>query len=204
MTLVLLHGWGFDRHFWDPLRKRLADIDTIAWDLGYYGEPVMTLPSYGAVAVGHSFGLLWLLRHRPFAWRRLISVNGFSRFAAGDDFPEGVALPQIERLSSELEQTPFATVAAFRQRCGARGMPPERVEEDRLQSSLGDLRHWDERRAAVDLALCGEADKVVPPALSRACFPAERMIWHRGGHLLPLEDPDWCAAQLRPFIVEPA
>jgi len=40
----------------------------------------------------------------------------------------------------------------------------------------------------------------VPPALSRAAFSPELIAWHQGGHLLPLEDPRWCADQLRRWI----
>jgi pimeloyl-[acyl-carrier protein] methyl ester esterase len=200
MDLVLLHGWGFDRHFWDPLAERLADFRVIAWDLGFTGATDKPVPAAGAVAIGHSYGLLWLLQHRPFAWRKLVSINGFTRFAEAGDFPEGIALKQIERLSGELAQAPLACVAAFRQRCGDTAPAPARIDEPKLQASLDDLRQWDQRGDAVDLALCGEADRVVPPALSRACFPAARIEWHEGGHLLPLAEPDWCAARLRHFL----
>jgi pimeloyl-[acyl-carrier protein] methyl ester esterase len=201
MILVMLHGWGFDRHFWQPLQSRLGGT---AWDLGYYGEEMMPLPEGPAIAVGHSYGVLWLLKHRPFAWKGLISINGFSRFAAGADFPEGVPPAQIDRLSAEVGKAPHAAVHAFRQRCGDQGVPPDSIREASLQASLDHLRHWDQRGNGVDLALCGERDKVVPPALSRACFTAESTLWHEGGHLLPLQDPDWCAFHIRRFIEERA
>jgi hypothetical protein len=33
--------------------------------------------------------------------------------------------------------------------------------------------------------------------MSKACFPEDRIAWHEGGHLLPQEDPAWCASHLR-------
>jgi len=200
MHLIFLHGWGFDRHFWDPLMARLEDFDRVAWDLGFTGAPDMPPPPAGAIAVGHSLGVLWLLRNRPFAWRKLVAINGFTRFAAGDDFPEGVPLKQIERLSAELKQAPLACVSAFRKRCGDPGPAPERIEEAHLQAGLDHLRSWDQRGDEVDLALCGAADRVVPAQMSRACFRPERTLWHEDGHLLPLTDPDWCAARLLHFL----
>jgi hypothetical protein len=65
---------------------------------------------------------------------------------------------------------------------------------------LDALAQWDARPAMVNAALCGMADTLVPPAMSRACFPEERISWHQGGHLLPLEAPDWCATQLRALL----
>ena len=102
MMLVMLHGWGFDRDFWRKLREELNGFDCISWDLGFYGDPHMPPPERPAIAVGHSYGLLWLLKHRPFAWRGLISINGFSRFSAAGDFPQGVPLAQLDRLSGEV------------------------------------------------------------------------------------------------------
>ena len=200
MMLVMLHGWGFDRDFWRKLREELNGFDCISWDLGFYGDPHMPPPERPAIAVGHSYGLLWLLKHRPFAWRGLISINGFSRFSAAGDFPQGVPLAQLDRLSGELAKSPAATVQAFRQRCGDQDSMPVGIRAEPLQASLDHLRHWDQRGGKIDLALCGERDKVVPPALSRACFDPETSIWHPGGHLLPLQDPAWCASHMRHFI----
>jgi pimeloyl-[acyl-carrier protein] methyl ester esterase len=200
--LLMLHGWGFDRHFWRELQERLADHDSLAWDLGFYGAPMMAPPESRRrlVAIGHSYGLLWLLRNRPVTWDGLISINGFPRFAATEDFPQGIDPRQVQRLSATVAEAPWAALAGFRQRCGDDTPPPETVDEAQLQASLGHLLEWDQRPAEVDLALCGEADKVVPPSLSRAAFAPEIIAWHKGGHLLPLEDPDWCARQVRDWL----
>jgi pimeloyl-[acyl-carrier protein] methyl ester esterase len=198
--LILLHGWGYQAAFWQPLIAALSDMDCRAWDLGYFGTPSFLPPEREAVAVGHSHGLQWLLHQRPFAWKGLISINGFSRFAAATDLPEGVPLAQIDRLGETLEQDPLGCLTGFRQRCGDWVAPPDTPDIVRLLDSLEHLRQWDERPAVPDLALCGEADKVVPASLSRALFPEGTMRWHTGGHLLPLQDPDWCAGEIRTWL----
>ena len=198
--LVLLHGWGYDASFWQPLIEAMPDLECLAWDLGYYGERVLPPPERGAFAIGHSYGLLWLLRHRPFAWRGLISVNGFTRFAQAPDLPQGVPLPQIDRLTDNLKEDALGCLTGFRQRCGDLIPPPETPDAEMLLDSLDHLRHWDERPAVPDLALCGEADKVVPAPLSRALFPDEITRWHAGGHLLPRQDPEWCAGEIRTWL----
>jgi pimeloyl-[acyl-carrier protein] methyl ester esterase len=198
--LVLLHGWGYDPSFWRPLRDRLLGFETVAWDLGYFGDRSLPAPTRDAVAIGHSYGVLWFLRHRPFTWRGLISINGFNRFAIAPDFAPGVPLAQIERLSAGLAEAVVPTLSGFRQRCGDATPPPDKPDFRRLQDSLDHLREWDARPAQPDLALCGETDKVVPPDLSRAAFPSTNTLWHSGGHLLPQQDPDWCAEQISTWL----
>jgi pimeloyl-[acyl-carrier protein] methyl ester esterase len=198
--LVLLHGWSYDASFWQPLIDALPDMECRVWDLGYYGTPSFLPPEREAVAVGHSYGVLWLLHQRPFAWRGLVSINGFSRFAQAANLSQGVPLANIDRLAGDLEKDPAGCLAAFRQRCGDKNPPPETPNVPRLLDSLDHLRQWDERPALPDLALCGETDRVVPPGLSRALFPEKITRWHEGWHLLPQQDPEWCATEIRTWL----
>ena len=198
--LIALHGWGYDFSFWQPLQARLPEAEIRAWDLGYYGEASMPAPEREAFALGHSYGVLWFLRQHPFPWRGLISINGFPRFAAGPDFPDGVPQAQIERLRAGVAEATLPALAGFRQRCGDPVPPPDTPDLSRLLASLDHLRDWDARPAQPDLALCGKTDKVVPPALSSAAFTPELLHWHEGGHLLPQQDPKWCADQIRAWL----
>ena len=81
---------------------RLAQV---ADDAGYFGAP----PA-GSLRPGD--------RHRPFAGRaapvapaaarlrRLVCINGFARFGAGPDFPEGVAPRLLDRMLRQLVAQP--------------------------------------------------------------------------------------------------
>jgi pimeloyl-[acyl-carrier protein] methyl ester esterase len=206
-VLLLVHGWGFDARFWAPLRAALEGYESVAWDLGFFGGAARPELPVGrdVVAVGHSFGVLWLLHNRPVAWRALVAVNGFGCFTRREDFPQGQAARPLERMITQLGAAPGEVVAAFRARCGAAAAVPGVLDQDVLDQGallegLRGLAQWDERPAAVDLALCGRADPLVPEAMSGASFPADVTRWHEGGHLLPVEDPEWCAAQLRAFL----
>jgi pimeloyl-[acyl-carrier protein] methyl ester esterase len=201
--LLLVHGWGFDASFWTPLRAELGDIPSTAWDLGFLGSSSRPALPDGVpvVAVGHSMGLLWLLHERPAAWRRLVSINGFSRFAKADGLPQGVAPRLLERMIVKLAETPGAVYADFMSRCGLAQPPTDGIDAAALEWGLRALADWDCRGAAqVDLALAGRSDPVAPPALSEALFPPPLAQWHDGGHLLPLTDPVWCAQQLRTVV----
>jgi len=195
--LLLIHGWGFDGGFWAPLREVL-ECDAMAWDLGFFGHPEQPpLPADRPVmAVGHSFGMLWLLHHRPAAWRALVSINGFACFTRRETFPMGVAAAPLRRMISQCAEAPQRVVADFRIRCGGAPPPPTGLDQESLMDGLQSLHGWDERPAPAQLALCGRNDPIVSTAMSRACFAEDRIVWHEGGHLLPQEDPAWCAAHL--------
>jgi pimeloyl-[acyl-carrier protein] methyl ester esterase len=197
-VLLLVHGWGFDASFWAPLQAALPPGDSLAWDLGFFGPATQPplLKDRPVMAVGHSFGLLWLLHHRPVPWRALVSINGFSCFTRRETFPEGCAPRLVQRMIAQFGKMPEQVVADFRARCGSRIPLPAARDPARLLDGLQALADWDERCGQVQFALCGRADPLVPVAMSQACFPAQNIAWHNGGHLLPQEDPVWCAAQL--------
>lgn len=199
-VLLFVHGWGFDGTVWDAVRGHLSDIESVTWDLGFFGPPACPVPPAGrpVIAVGHSFGLLWLLKHRPFEWRALAAINGFARFTKAPDFADGVDRRVVLRMARDCADDAARTVGAFRARCGVADAAPPTADRARLAAALDTLLSDDGRQAGkapVDLALCGVNDPIVPPTMSRASFAAP--LWHAGGHLLPHEDSAWCAAHLR-------
>jgi pimeloyl-[acyl-carrier protein] methyl ester esterase len=204
MILLLVHGWGFDQTFWRPLQAALGDLDSVAWDLGYHGHPSRPPLPAGRpiVAVGHSFGLLWLLHERPVAWHALASINGFPCFTRRRDFPAGVAPRLLERMIGRLGQAPDVVYREFMQRCGVAAPQDGDLDAAALAQGLTALAEWDARGAGhgVDLALAGQHDPIAPAALTAAAFEARCIEWRDGGHLLPLDAPDWCARHLRRMV----
>lgn len=201
--LLLVHGWGFDAGFWEPMRAALGGIPSTAWDLGFRGRPDRpALPKdTPVVAVGHSFGLLWLLKERPVTWTRLVSINGFSRFVKADGLPDGVAPRLVERMIAKLADDPRAVYFGFMARCGLSEPPGGGFDVEKLAWGLNALAEWDCRAAAaVDLALAGRSDPILPKDLTDALFPPSLARWHDGGHLLPLADPEWCARRLKRVV----
>lgn len=200
--LLLVPGWGFDASFWDPLREALAPRETLVWDLGFRGDPRPQVLPEGrpVVAVGHSFGLLWLAQRRPLEWQALVSINGFLRFSAGDDFPEGVPPRVIDRMIARFQTTPEKVHADFLSRLGAGdAVLPGGLNRPVLADGLSGLRCWDARGRMVALALAGRSDPLLSEAMTKAALGGAEIVWHAGGHLLPRQDPAWCAARLGEF-----
>lgn len=160
------------------------------------------------VAIGHSMGVLRLLRGLPPGCIGLVSINGFPRFGAAPDFAEGVPLRMLDRMIKRLSADPAAVLQDFRQRCGEASAFGE-LQFDPLARDLNALRDEDQRPALAALSvpllvLAGQDDPIVPPAMTRAAFDgradAERHERAGGGHLLPVSDTAWCAHHISTFI----
>lgn len=204
-TVLLVHGWGLDPAFFTPLAEALGGIRTIRRGPVFAAREEMPPVSGPLVAVGHSLGLLWLLHERPMAWDRLIAINGFSRFSAANDFPDGVPSRLLRRMSARLSSHPDQVRGDFLERCGLpTDQHPVWNEADApiLADGLRALEDWDcrDRAGTVDLVLAGRQDPIVGAAMTSACFPSTRIEWQDGGHLLPLTDPGWCAEKIRRVV----
>jgi pimeloyl-[acyl-carrier protein] methyl ester esterase len=209
-TLLFAHGWAFDSTVWDALRERLADWPQAVLDAAYFEDaPAASGALQGPVlAIGHSYGVMRLLEQLPAGCAGMVSMNGFSRFCAGPDFPAGTPAKLVDRMIARLQQAPLAVLNAFRERCGAGAIEPAILSPALIDDLLA-LRHDDRRASLAELsvpvlALAGTDDLIVPPALTRAVFdgrPGAELHWHEGGgHLLPQSAPDWCAARIRSFL----
>ena len=203
--LLLVHGWGFGPAFWSPLLEALGEVEAHQLDMGFFGPQHLELPPGPWLAVGHSLGALWLLREAlPQLEARLtgfVSLGGFPLF----DVPPG----PTRAMRRSLGRDTALVLKNFHQVCGlpesqypdASGADPQRLAE-----GLDALLRWDERErlAALNaplLALAAEDDAIAPPALSRASFPAERLVMlPDGGHAFPVTRPGICARHIRAFI----
>lgn len=202
LPLVFMHGWAFGPDFWTPLQRELGVHDAFTLDLGFFGPENLNLPEGPFVAVGHSLGLLWLLRHAPDRLAAMVSLGGFGRF----DVPAGATRAMRRGLSRD----PVQVIAAFYQACA---LPAElALDEPTLASARPDhlalgldwLLQWDERPALEAfsrplLALAAADDAIVPPDLSRASFPGNLVMLDSGGHAFPASRPALCARHIAPF-----
>ncbi|MCW2240456.1 alpha/beta fold hydrolase [Azospirillum canadense] len=203
---VFVHGWGFGPDLWDGVRAHLSRGDSAAVDLGYFGPPVVPALPAGrpVVAVGHSFGVLWLLHEAPFAWDGLIAINGFPRFTEGPGYAPATPRRVLDRMIARFDAAPTAVLDEFRRRCGC-GAPAAPCDAERLAVDLRALRDWDARPAlrAPLRALAGRGDPIVPPAMTERAFAGLPLNWHaEGGHLLPQTASAWCAERIAAWAAE--
>lgn len=202
MHFVLVHGWGFHAGIWTDFAGHLDGADVTLVDLGFVsGGPKgeSDWPS-DAIAVGHSLGLLWLLRRGGGKFKGLVSVQGFDCFCCH------IASSRVEALKRGLEREPHATLQAFWRSSGTACFAlTDSLNVPRLAEGLDWLTHWDARQAKDGLAcpvlaLASRDDVIVPPEMSSAIWRDRKLIWSQdGGHVLPLSRPQWCARHVLEF-----
>ncbi|HUD30239.1 MAG TPA: alpha/beta fold hydrolase [Novosphingobium sp.] len=202
MKLVFAHGWGFDRHFWQPLAELLAEWPHAIDDRGYFGaahEPAVDGP---CIAVTHSFGTMRVLAAPPPGLAGVVAINGFERFTA---VPGRAGVPPrvLDRMLRRFETDPHAVLTEFRRTCGSEA-PFGEIDAASLHADLLRLRDAAPPLPRVPvLAVHGGRDPLLPEAMREGAFAGadlSRIDHAEGGHLLPLEAPQLCAAAVRGMV----
>lgn len=196
MRIALLHGWGFDACVWDALAPLLAG-DVARMDRGYFGAPVES--ERPDLMIGHSLGAMLLARRWPDV--PLVAINGFDRFCGVD----AVAPRVVQRMVKRFGENPAKVLEDFRASIDG-GPAPAIVSRERLGEDLAllaDQAPAPAHRAPV-LVLQTEDDPLLPPALRLKAFGGVTgrtggAVCGHGGHLLPLTQAAWCAAQIADF-----
>jgi pimeloyl-[acyl-carrier protein] methyl ester esterase len=207
MNLLFCHGWAFDAGMWDPLAALLTEFAQARVDAGYFGHPASPAPSVSTIAVTHSFGTMRLLAAPPPGLVGLVAIAGFDRFTATDGFP-GQPARVLDRMIGAFAQEPETVLADFRARCGSTAeIPPFSAEP--LMRDLGVLRDGDVRETIAGLgvpvlSLQAECDPLLTLGMRESVFAGADSVMRRAhptaGHLLPADQPDWCANAIRTFV----
>jgi len=205
MHFVFVHGWGFHAGMWRALLDQLPGAELSLVDLGFIdGGPagVSDWPK-DAIAIGHSLGLLWLLRQaedNPRSFKGLVSIQGFDCFSCHKPRAE------VAGMRRDLKRNAGATLRAFWRACrGTSFAPKGALKVERLDAGLSWLMDWDARAVRSELgcpvlALAARDDAIVPAAMSASIWGDDKIQWAQdGGHVLPLRHPEWCARHVLDF-----
>lgn len=205
MIAWFVHGWAFSPAIWQPLAALLPGVEPRFADAGYFGPRDLLPPCEPAVWIAHSFGTMLALGAMTAACRGLVAINGFARFAGKG----GVARRVLDLMLRRFDEDPAAVVGEFRRRCGAEEPWPAAGDIATLRQDLLAMRDGDGRAAAARLAvpvlaLHGARDPILPQAMREGTFAEAADITRRehpqGGHLLPVQDPAWCAEHIAGFL----
>jgi pimeloyl-[acyl-carrier protein] methyl ester esterase len=187
--ILFVHGWGYDAHFWDPVRAALGDVPSTVLDLGYFGAVETMLPRDVTLLVGHSLGFLWLARQSMLKHLPLVGINAFPRFLEADDYRPAISARVLERMRRRIVGDTHGVLGEFWTRAGAAG-PDRTPNAPALAEGLDQLAAWDERenlvsRASPTRLIAGREDAIVPPAMTEMAFKGSETAWLPGGHALP-------------------
>lgn len=206
MKLVFVHGWGCHAGVWSELAPRFPGHEIFLMDLGFVrgGPKGASLMPEDALCIGHSFGVIWLLKHGPRRMKGLISIAGFDAFYRY--VPEDV-LPSMR---AGMLRDPHAQMRQFWQMCGYGEGPGTSIDAGTLRAGLDWLGAWDESErtgslGAPIMALAARDDPIVRTPMTEGCWgngKADLRWLEAGGHMLPLTHADWCAENIVEFIDE--
>ncbi|WP_419901735.1 alpha/beta fold hydrolase [Kiloniella sp.] len=210
MRILFVHGWGYGPETWDVVIAQLGDdIECIVADLGFSGRQSIPEETHFDIAVGHSLGVLWLLSQHNITWNKLVSICGFTKFSASDDFPEGVSQRVNERMIRKITVSAERVLKSFHELCDPAGEVAFRsrpnINEGRLIWGIECLQGLDMREHLDPLntyVLADEMDQVVTEGMTRALFASCKITWLKGkGHLAPLTDPAICSDMIKRAIL---
>lgn len=204
MKLLFVHGWGCHAGVWEELTPRLPGHEHTLIDLGFVrGGPkgASTMPE-DALCIGHSFGVLWLLKHGPRPMKGLVSIAGF------DCFHKYVPDDVLPTMKAGLERDPQEQMRQFWNLCGLGEGLGGTIDAGALRAGLDWLATWDASEqtrnlGAPILALAAENDFIVRRPMTEGCWGEGRadLRWiETDSHMLPLTHADWCAEQIKGFI----
>lgn len=205
-TLLFVHGWGLSADMWDAVRRELAEFPSVTVELGFRSRAIVPQLSGPVVGIGHSLGLAWLIRNRPAPFTALIGINAFARFMRHKHIEPGIDGRVLARMRARCALDSRVVVGEFLSRSGLPEPPPGGdYNSERLLEGLDWLRDWDLRADAAQegrlFVMAAEDDPIVTPGMVTADFQGRRIDWSpTGKHLLPLLEPQWCAAHIRQYV----
>ena len=204
MKLVLVHGWGFHSGVWEKLIPLLDGHEIYCIDLGFMrGGPRASneMPT-DSICIGHSFGVMWLLKHGPRPIRGLVSIAGF------DCLHKYVPKDVLKAMRDGMLNNPREQMKSFAQNGGFAGLESNGDPDfGGLRGGLDWISTWDEGEELKNLgapvmALAARDDRVVRQEMTEAIWGegVAELHWHEdGGHILPLTEPEWCAQHINKF-----
>ncbi|PUB84877.1 MAG: hypothetical protein DBP02_07705 [gamma proteobacterium symbiont of Ctena orbiculata] len=204
MKILLAHGWGFDPSSWNNLTKNLCGHKFIFTGPEFLVGGIKTdkvFPLKDVVCIGHSFGVLWLLKNKPRNIRGFISIAGFDWL--GEYLPASYFLLARRRLL----RNPEIQMRRFWKECGIEN-PDINLKPNVpvLLDGLDWMESWNLKREKDQLdcpvlAIGSRNDCIVTEIMSREMWGNYQLIMSRDGeHVIHLHKPKWCAKNILSFL----
>lgn len=217
--IIAVHGWAFDHHIWENLRQHLPEeLNWLAWDRGYFQEPIDTDfsdDSTQKVLITHSLGLHLLKSTWIDQADTLIIISGFREFHPGTPQYRKRSKAVLQNMLRELQKNPASVLEKFYEQCykPKDSAPP-----------LHDQKSWDTNLLITDLDLLntsqlgnnvksipevsvlhGTDDNIVPHTKGRELFNyfGDKATYYEirnAGHSLPDTHAATCSNFIEPIL----
>ena len=141
-----VHGWGFSRSFWNPVKKKLEKEKFSGYvgniDLNFFNEHQTLInekhSDHNKIFIVHSYGLNWFLKKNP-ECKGLINFFGLSDFVGLQKKPYFIKVG-INKMLSELIKRPRKVIEKFHHKCEVKYTNMKNLNKKNLVQALIDLK----------------------------------------------------------------
>lgn len=205
-----MHGWGFGPKVWNAMEPLLEKRSSLFFNLGLIGKETIFPIDSDVIVIGHSLGVLWLLKNLSCQPRAFVSINGFTYFAKKESYGRNNIIA-IKAMIKNCETNPLGVLKNFYSYCGLHlnyyCMEEGVINIRKLKESLLWLLEWnlEEKRNMFEcpfLALASCDDPLIPLSASESMWKdsSHLEIAPSGGHILPLTNAHWCAKKINEWV----
>ncbi|CAI3935756.1 2-succinyl-6-hydroxy-2 [Commensalibacter communis] len=214
--LLFVHGWGFSKNFWEPVSCLLNGFSKEYIDLGFVNnistssddiyELSQRIPN--TIAIGHSLGLLYLLKQFPHTFHHYIAINSFLRFSKAENYLSGVPSRILQRMSKGIDNDVYSVLSQFYQQCRYVGKVPNQMNASALQTGLEILETEDFRNVLPSITdrltiVSSKNDPVVSSDMTGGSFKSHPILWIEDNtHALPIFQPEICAKIIKDIALK--
>ena len=222
--LIFCHGWGGTINFWNNLKNifdlnlatNYLNISTFFLDLGYFGNPIDSIPfellddpELEFIGIGHSLGLIKLL-NLNIKFKALIGLQSFINFLGIDLKLRVLRTKALNLLIKNFALDPLATLENFYRTIGFNNFrfnQQLQLDQFRLQKDLNLLSLEVQLKSNIPILIIGAKDDIiVPPALLLDNFSnyssVEIKMLSDGGHGLGFKHPETIYNNITQFLYD--
>ena len=141
-----IHGWGFDKTFWHPVKKKIDSLEICktseSLDLKFFSKTKQTklfFKGNNNIFIVHSYGLNWFFKN-DINCKLLFNFFGAPDFINFQKKPNFIK-KRIIQMHKQLESNPEKVLKNFYKTCNVDFVSKEIINIERLKSALTELQY---------------------------------------------------------------
>lgn len=202
------HGWGFDAHFWNPIKSKLSEhILLKRADRGFFGGefiPEFDEESKIKVLFLHSFGVHWCPPEKKEQADIVVILNGFNTFHPNENPSKARSKKVLKGMVNYFKKDPDTVLKAFYKNCfGSFEVIEPNLSWKNRSLLLKDLNALNKTKLKLTnqtkadwLVIDSSKDRIVPENRGQellAFLGADKYHKYEGGvHAFPATNPVEC------------
>lgn len=189
--IIMSHGWGFDAHFWDPIKKHFKQ-ENISLDWGYWGNNFLPNLAKGATLIAHSFGLIKACQHYGVDhFQKIIALNSYQTLYQKNH--PTICQKSLGVMAQDFLEAPQQRLKHFWLGCGLKR--PYKKEPFDVKKLYDDLLAMQKSKILIEdnieKVILAKNDLIIPWEVSFQDFDASKIVvLDDANHSTPFLNPE--------------